>query len=613
MHQQVVSGFVRENWDDRRALIFFSFARLKAGLGVEQARAALSTVGARLAQAFPRENDQRSFTATPLVQAALNPNQQEAFVAAGAAMMGVVALVLLIACGNVANLLLARAAGRERELAVRVSLGASRWRLARQLLTESTLLALLAGGLGLLLAHWGRKALWAMRPAVMEQAVLDLSLDARVLSFTLGVATLTGIIFGLAPALYASRPSLGLALKDRTSVRSHANRWFSLRNALVMGQVALSLVALAGAGLFLRSLQQALRIDPGFETRNMLLLSFNVAGEGMEMARGQAFYRQVVERVRELPMVRAASIASTPLMGGFFARTVFPEGADTSDPRGGKLTNLNQVDPGFFEATGIPVVRGRAFSETDREDAPMVAIVNQTMAGRVWPGQDAVGKRFRVFGETWTIEVVGVARDAKYVTLGEAPASHFYLPMRQHFSPGATLHVRTPADPASALGAVRRQVQALAPSMPLVGVQTIGAVLDQVLWAPRMAAGLLGVFGALALLLATLGIHGVVSYSVAQRTQEVGIRMALGARAGDVLRLVMAQALGVVIGGAVVGAFAAYFATRGLASLLFGVGTADPVAFGGTVVLLLAAGAIACYLPARRATRVDPLAALRYE
>jgi predicted permease len=599
MYQQVVGGFVRENWDDRRALVFFSFARLKPGRSVDEAKAALSTVGTQLARAFPSENDQRSFTAAPLVQASLDPNQQDAFAAAGTAMMGVVALVLLIACGNVANLLLARAAGRERELAVRVSLGASRWRLARQLLIESTLLALLAGGLGVLLAHWGRKALWAMRPAFMEEAVLDLSLDGRVLMFTLALSALTGILFGLAPALQASRPSLALALKDRTSIRSDANRWFSLRNGLVMAQVAFSLVALVGAGLFLRSLQQALRIDPGFEKRKLVLLSFNVSGEGMDAARGHEFYRLVAERVRELPMVSSASVASTPLMGGFFARTVFPDGVDNSDPRGGKLTNLNQVDPGFFDATGIPILRGRSFSETDREGAPMVAIVNQTMAQRVWPGQDAVGQRFRVFGETWLIEVVGVARDAKYVTLGEAPAPHFYLPLRQHFSPGATLHVRTGGHPE--------------PSMPLVDVQTIDDVLDQVLWAPRMAAALLGLFGTLALVLAAIGIHGVMSYCVAQRTQEVGIRMALGARAGDVLRLVLLQALAVITSGAVVGAFAAYFASRGLASLLFGVGTADPLAFGAMAALLLLTGAVASYLPARRATRVDPLATLRYE
>jgi predicted lysophospholipase L1 biosynthesis ABC-type transport system permease subunit len=235
------------------------------------------------------------------------------------------------------------------------------------------------------------------------------------------------------------------------------------------------------------------------------------------------------------------------------------------------------------------------------------------MAQRVWPGQDAVGQRFRVFGETWLIEVVGVARDAKYVTLGEAPAPHFYLPLRQHFSPGATLHVRTGGHPEPVLGAVRQQVQALAPSMPLVDVQTIDDVLDQVLWAPRMAAALLGLFGTLALVLAAIGIHGVMSYCVAQRTQEVGIRMALGARAGDVLRLVLLQALAVITSGAVVGAFAAYFASRGLASLLFGVGTADPLAFGAMAALLLLTGAVASYLPARRATRVDPLATLRYE
>ncbi|MGH9793474.1 MAG: FtsX-like permease family protein, partial [Candidatus Acidiferrales bacterium] len=260
-----------------------------------------------------------------------------------------------------------------------------------------------------------------------------------------------------------------------------------------------------------------------------------------------------------------------------------------------------------------PILRGRAFTEADREGTPMVAIVNQTMAERVWPGQEAIGKRFRVFGEQWIIEVVGIARDAKYQTLGEEPTSHFYLPLRQHFAPAVTMHVRTAADPASAIGAIRQQVQSLAPNMPLVGVQTIGAVLDQVLWAPRMAAGLLGVFGSLALLLAALGIHGVMSYSVTQRTQEIGIRMALGAKAGDVMRLVMVQALGVIGIGAVVGAIAAFFAMRMLTSLLFDVGAADPVAFGSTVALLLLAGAVACYLPARRATRVDPLIALRYE
>ncbi len=613
MYQQTVNEFIRENWEDRRALVFFAFARLKPGITVEQAKAALATIGTQLAQAFPRENDQRSFTATPLVQAALNPNQQEAFTAAGAVMMGIVALVLLIACGNVANLLLARAASREREVAVRVSLGASRWRLVRQLLTESTLLALLAGALGLVFAYWGRDALWAMRPPFLQQSVLDLSLDGTVLLFTLLVSVLTGMVFGLAPAMQATRPNLALALKDRTSVPSRANRWFTLRNGLVMGQVALSLVALVGAGLFLRSLQKAQEIDPGFDSERMMLLSFDVSSEGMDQAHGQEFFKQVAERVRELPMVRTASVASAPLMGGFFARTVFPEGVDINDRRAGKLTSLNQVDPNFFEATGIPIVRGRGFTEADRESTPMVAVINQVMAERVWPGQEALGKRFRVYGEEWIIEVVGVARNAKYVTLGEDPTPFFYLPLRQHYAAGVTLHVGTAGDPAPAVGAIRRQVQGMAPNMPLTGVQTIGVVLDQVLWAPRMAAGMLGVFGALALLLAALGIHGVMSYSVAQRTQEIGIRMALGAESGDVIRLVMKQAMGIVALGAAVGLAGAMAATRGISSLLFDVGTTDPAAFGGTVVLLLVAGAVACYLPARRATRVDPLVALRYE
>jgi len=286
---------------------------------------------------------------------------------------------------------------------------------------------------------------------------------------------------------------------------------------------------------------------------------------------------------------------------------------DTNDQRSGKLTSLNQVDPSFFETTGIAIVRGRGFTTADHATTPMVAVVNQTMANRVWPDEDPIGKRFRVFGEEWIIEVVGVARDAKYGTLGEAPTSFFYLPLSQHFSNNVTLHVRTAADPSPAIGTVRQQVQALAPNMPLNNVQTIGGVLDQILWAPRMAAGMLGVFGSLALLLAALGIHGVMSYSVSQRTQEIGIRMALGAQVSDVLRMVMTQAMGIISIGAVLGLVGAFAITRGLSTLLFNVGAADPVAFGGTVVVMLLTAAVACYLPARRATRIDPLIALRYE
>jgi predicted permease len=483
----------------------------------------------------------------------------------------------------------------------------------RQLLTESTLLALLAGAFGLLLAFWGREALWAMRPPFLQNTVLDLALDGKVLFFTLVVSLLTGVVFGLAPALQASRPNLSLALRDRSSIPSRANRWFSLRNGLVMGQVALSLVALVGAGLFLRSLQKTQEIDPGFETKELMIISFDVGAEGMEVNRGQDFFKQAVERVSQLPMVKSASVGGTPPLGFGFSRTVFPEGVDRDDPRAGKLTSLSEVDPAYFETVGMPILRGRGFTENDHRDAPMVAVINETMAKRSWPNQDPIGKRFRVYGEDWIIEIVGVVRDAKYATLGENPTPYFYLPIRQHFSQNATLHVRTQGDPSPAVGTVRQQVQALAPNMPLTGVFTIDQVIGQALWAPRMAAGILGVFGTLALLLAAIGIHGVMSYSVAQRTQEIGIRMALGAEAGDVLRLVMTQALGIIAIGAALGMVAAFFATKGLSALLFGVGTADPIAFGGTVLVLLAAGAIACYLPARRATRVDPLTALRYE
>ena len=609
--RQVLTGFTAENFDSRRALLTNIVARLRPGVAAPQAQAALGTIAAHLEKAFPEDNDSRTAVLTPVT--GLNPEFRHDVSLAGAVLMGVVALVLVIACTNVANLLLARASSRRREIAIRIALGASRGRLIRQLLTESGLLGLLAGAVGLLIARISQDLLWSLRPPFLNADALALGLDAKVLGFALLVSFATSLLFGLFPAIQLSRPQLAEHLKDRTNRPGGYGRLFAPRNVLVMAQVALSLVTLVGAGLFLRSLQNAQRTDPGFDTTHLLLLSFDTGAEGYSGESGEAFQRTVVERVRTLPTVERVVLASSGLFDGGFSRTVFPEGVDQNDRRNGHLTPLNQVGPGYFETLGIPIVRGRALAETDRAGSPLVAVVNETMARRLWPAQEAVGKRFRCFGEAWIIEVVGVARDAKYFTIGEDPQSFFYLPLAQHPAAAVTLHVRTAADPGSAVGAVRGQVQSLDARMPLTNVQTVRQALDQALWAPRMAASLLGAFGALALLLAAIGVYGVISYSVAERTQEFGIRMAMGARPVDMMRMVLRQTLITASIGAGTALVASYAATRGLGNLLIGVKAGDPLTFGGTLAVILAASLAASAWPAWRASRVDPLVALRYD
>jgi putative ABC transport system permease protein len=610
-HKQVLTGFAAENFDNRRALLMNVVARLKPEVTARQADSALSTIAAGLEKAHPQDNDSRSATLTPLT--GLNPEFRRDVSLAGAVLMGVVALVLLIACANVANLLLARAASRRREIAIRISLGASRGRLIRQLLTESALLGGLAGLAGLLIARVSQDVLWSLRPPFLQAGDLDLGLSRTVLAFTILVSLFTGLLFGLVPALQLSRPQLVDHLKDRTNRATGYGRLFALRNVLVMAQVALSLVTLVGAGLFLRSLQNAQRTDPGFDTTHLLLLSFDTGAEGYSGESSVAFERSVLDRVQTLPMVKGAVLASTGLFNGGLLRTVFPEGVDPNDRRNGRLTPLNQVGPGYFETVGIPIVRGRALTETDREGAPMVAVVNETMARRLWPDQEALGKRFRCFGQDWIIEVVGVARDAKYVTIGEDQQPFFYLPLSQHPEAAVTLHVRTAGDPAAAVGTVRAQVQSLDARMPITNVLTIRELFDQVLWAPRMSASLLGAFAALALALAAIGVHGVVSYSVAERTQEFGIRMAMGARPVDMLKMVVRQTMLTASIGAGIALLVAYAATRGLGNLLIGVPAGDPVTFGGTLAVILAAALAASAWPAWRASRIDPLIALRYD
>ena len=611
VHREMTSGFLAENWDSRRGLLFQINGRLKDGVTVEQAQANLRGIAKALEEQFPSDNRGRTTTVVSLAESAINPGFRENVVIAGSLLMAIVGLVLLIACGNVANLLLARATARRQEIAVRLSLGAGRGRLIRQLLTESVLLASLGGVLGVIVAFWARSALWAFRPPFLQENALDLQFDSSVVVFTGLVSVLTGILFGLAPALQSSRADLVTELKERTTVPS-GTHWYSARNLLVVGQVGLSFIALVSAGLFLRSLGNAQQIDPGFEADRLLILGVSPGTNGYDEARGRELYRRIVERASAVAGVEAVSLATAvPLFDGGFARTVFKDGQDTSDPRAGRLTQLSLVTPGYFRALGIPVVRGREITAADREGAPLVAVINETMARQYWPGEDPIGKQFRFIGDPRPRQVVGIAGDSKYNFLGENATPYLYTSLEQTYAPAATVHVRTSGDPAAIMNTVRRELQQLEPTMPLLNVTTLRDVFEQALWAPRMGASLLGIFALLALLLASIGLYGVMAYSVSQRRRELGIRLALGARQQDVRNMVVRQGVLLALAGVVIGLAAAFALARLVTNLLFGVPATDPLTFVVIPIVLLVVAVLATYLPAWRASRVDPVEALR--
>jgi predicted permease len=404
-----------------------------------------------------------------------------------------------------------------------------------------------------------------------------------------------------------------MELKERTGPPVGSNRLFSMRNLLVAGQIALSLVALIGAGLFLRSLQNAQKISPGFDADHLAVLSFDLGAQGYTEERGRQFEQRVLERAASVPGVQSASVGSTvPLFQGGFARTVFLEGQDASDRRAGRLVQITVASVRHLETLGIPLMRGRALSATDQPNTPAAVVINETMAKRFWPDQDAIGKRFKFFGQENFQQVVGIAKDSKYNFIGEDPAPYIYQATTQVYQPQLSLFVKAPR-PEAVLGTVRGEVQQLDRNLPLTGVFTLTEIFDQSLWAPRMGASLLAVFAGLSLVLAVIGIYGVMAYSVNQRRRELGIRMALGATRNDVLRLVVLQGLRLTLMGVVVGLVASFAASRLIATMLFDVSPTDVVTFIAVPVLLATAALGASYLPALRATRIDPMVALRYE
>ena len=617
MHDVVQPNFTW--YGERRGLFLFAFARLKPGVTIDQATANLKTIFVQLEKAYPVDNKGRSAGAVSLLDARLNPNGQggPVIVQISAILMIVVGIVLLIACANIANLLLARASKRRKEIAIRLALGANRARLLRQLLTESLLLSLLGGTLGVLLAYWTTAALTGANLPLPVPIDDTLVLDGRVLGFSAFVAVLTGVLFGLAPAVQASRPDVVPVLKNETVPSGVGRRgvlaFFSLRQGLVVLQIALSLLSLVAAGLFLRSLRDAQAIDPGFETEGVLVMTVNLGREGYTPERGQLFYQQAAERAAALPGVQAAAVAQNPPLAGGFLRSIYPEGQDLTNQER-ILVQVNSVSPGYFATIGTPLLRGRDFTNSDATEAPSVVVINEVMAARFWPGQEAIGKRFKFFNAQEFTTVIGIARTASYNGVGEEPIPFIYQPLRQNYSPAATLHVRAAGNASALASHVRRMVQEIDPTLSVFNIRTLEEQVSESLRPLRFNVILLTTFGGLALLLASIGLYGVANYSVTQRTREIGVRMALGAQPSTVLRLVLGNGVMLVGIGLAVGLVAAFVATSFMPpALLLNVNPRDPATFIGTSLLLGIVAMLASYIPARRATRIDPLVALRTE
>jgi predicted permease len=601
--------------EDRNTRNFFANGRLKPGVSARQAEASLNLLAQQLAKEYPETNEGQSIKVVP--PGFILPDLRGAVVSFTWVLMGAVALVLVVTCTNLAGLMLARATDRRREIAIRLAMGANRVRLIRQLLTESVLLSLAGGVAGVMLAFWIVNVLLAFKPPIDFPLSMDVNIDWHVLLFSLCVSVLAGAIFGLAPALEATRPGLSQALRE-TSAQGGAART-RLRSVLVVAQIAISLVVLIAAGLVVRTLQQLQTMNPGFDPQNALTMSFDLGLQGYDDQRGEQFYHQLTERVQSLPGVKSAAVSSyIPLSLNYNSRNIFIEGQPAE--RGENVpTAMNaSAGPRYFETMHTPLVQGREFNDQDQAKTEQVAIVNETFVRRLMPNvsspAEAIGKRF-AFGSAGGpfMRIVGVAKDGKYFSITEDQRPFVWTPMAQDYQSGGILTVRTEGRPEALLGAVRKEVQALDPNLPLFDVKTLTEHMRFALFPPKIAATVLGVFGLVALLLSAIGIYGITSYTVAQRTHEIGIRLALGAQLSDVLKLVLSHGLKLTIIGAALGLLGAYLATRAITSVLYGVSATDPLTFVGVSVLLIGVALVACYVPSRRATKVDPLVALRSE
>ncbi|MGA9771425.1 MAG: ABC transporter permease [Blastocatellia bacterium] len=602
------------SFTERGAHYLQVLARLKLEVTIQQAQSEMDSIANSLAEHYPDSNTNFGIRLVPLQQQIVGD-----FKTALLVLLGAVVFVLLIASANVANMLLARAATRQKEIAIRMALGAGRARLIRQLLTESMLLAFAGGLVGLLLALWGIDLLVAFSPFDIPR-VKEVAIDGRVLGFTLGVSILTGIIFGFAPALQASRPDLNETLKEGGRSASGGIGRQRVRSLLVVAEIALSLVLLVGAGLLMRSFIKLQSVNPGFDSRNVLTMQLDLSGPNYKTGTQViAFHNLLLERIKALPGIESASTRSyTPVASDApFAYLSFAIEGVPIDIANRSVAYYNAVSTDYFQTMGIPVLKGRQFDEHDVRKAQNVAMVNETAARRFFPDEDPIGKRVSFNDENPTEQdwatIIGVVKDTKPRALDGESVAEMYMPYDQQPELGMSLMIRTTNKPETMASAVRSELQALDGNQPVYSIRTLDSVLSESVATPRFRTFLLGAFAAVALILAVVGIYGVISYSVAQRTHEIGIRMALGAEARNIFKLVIGQGMLLTAIGVMIGLTGSFALMRFLSSLLFGVSATDTITFASITALLSLVALLACYVPARRATKVDPMIALRTE
>ena len=601
---------------DNRALTLMG--RLKPGVSVKQARVSLAVLAHRIADAYPKSDHGAAISVYPEKEARPDPNPDNTDGLAALAFMTLAGLVLIVACFNVANVLLVRATVRQREMAVRAALGAGRGRLVRQYLTESFMLAVAGGAAGIVLASWASSFLGSLNFGTEVPLKFDFSADARVYLFAFGVICFTGFVVGVIPALRVARTDASIILHEGGRTASDGPRRHFARNTLVVVQVAGSLLLLIVAGLFMRSLGKAEHVNLGFDPDHVLNITLSPDEVGYKEDQGREFYRELLPRIQSLPGVVSAAEAFTVPMGLIGSdNDVIIEGHPLQPGQQAPNVMNNPVSPGYFQTMRIPLLEGRDFTEADGKDTPLVAVINRAMAEQFWPKEDPIGKRFmKKDGEQRPITVVGVVQTAKYKgIIEEPPLPFFYLPLGQEYMAFRTIHVRTSVPPTTLAPSLEAIVRELGPSVPITQVQTMRDALNNAngFFLYRFGAQVTSTLGLLGLILAVVGVYSVVSYAVAQRTHEMGIRMALGAERVDIVRLVLGQGLGVVGIGLILGLVLAFAITRVFKDMLIGVPAADPITYSIVTVTLLAIALFACWVPAFRATRIDPLSALRYE
>jgi predicted permease len=611
MHDQVFGALGTKMFQMRRALQFRIFARLKPEANLAAAKSQMVSLAASLQQLFPVENRNRSADVIPLLISRVDPNRRSQYVRIGSILSIVVGIVLLITCINIANLLMMRAAQREKEIAVRLALGVSRSRLLRQFMVESFMVAIPGGCLGLALAFSGRTLLWSLRPQELQQVNLNLTFDVRLLTVVALIILATAIFFGFGPAVHLVNSKLITALREKGGLGGVS--WW--RDALIFAEVTLSIIILAGAAFFLVSLRNAQNVNVGFSEQKLLLTSFDLEMLHYDEPRAQQFIRTLCDKVQTLPGVQSVTVANAaPLLLGVSVQlTVFPVNGDPNLAKG-QLTPITSVGPHYFKTMGIPLIAGRDFDEGDVENRPHVAIINETAAAQFWPNQDAIGKQYKYFGSDELTQVVGIVKKGKYSRIGEDPRSYMYVPIAQQHLPGKTfLSVRTIGDP-NALGmSVRSAIHDLDSNLPILDMTTMTDVVHQALWAPRIGAIMVGSFALLTLLLASMGLYGVVASFVRQKTQEIGVRLALGASTLNILKFVLGRTMMIAMIGSAVGLVVTILGSRLISGLLYELHGTESLIYALVVIFLLFFVACTALIPAWAATKIDPIKSLRCE